>query len=73
MKPADVFGVIVRTVGLLVTFGAAWKILIVLTDLMGGSWAALMRLGIDVPVLLVGLWLLRGAHTLINFAYPEKQ
>ena len=72
MKPPDVFGILVRTVGLVITLGATCKILSLLPDLLGGSWTALMSIGITVPVLLVGLWLLRGANALINFAYPEK-
>ena len=73
MKPVDVFGIIVRTVGLIITLGIAWRMCVSITMLLGGSWADLMNLLFYIPLLLVSLWLLHGAHALVNFAYPGER
>ncbi len=73
MKPSDVFGIVVRTVGLLITLTALWSIGWALLSLAGGgpgNAAGLLIFGI--PELLIGLWLLRGAKPLVRFAFPEE-
>jgi hypothetical protein len=75
MKPADVFGVAVRTIGLLVILAAVWAIFLGTLAIVGGGpgqVAGLLFFGI--PALIVGLILLRGgADAIVRFAYPHEQ
>ena len=73
MKPADVFAVVVRTIGLLVCLWAgailSWAFISVV---FGGPFSFIGQAIIGGPSLAVGLWLLRGAPLLIAFAYPDQ-
>ena len=74
MTNRDVFGIIVRTVGLMITLAAAWLILLGLLGLISGASgqsAGLLFYGI--PALFVGLWLLRGARSIVSFAFSKEQ
>ena len=74
MNASDVFGVIVRTIGLLVLLAALWQIAVALLTLVaGGPGNALALLLSGIPALLLGLWLLSGAKFLIAYAYPKKE
>lgn len=64
MKPPEAFGVVVRTVGLVVVLIAINAIIFALAE--PGS------LFLGIPLLLAGLWLLRGAAPLVSFAYPKE-
>lgn len=70
MKPSEVFGVVIRTIGLLLLMFAVAQFLMALLNLMGGGPgnAAAMILG-GTPSLLVGLWFLRGAPIIVSYAY----
>ena len=73
MKPAELFGVAVRTVGLLVLLGAAWATFIGLLGIIGGGPTGGM-LFFAIPALAVGFFLLRGgANVVVGFAYPNKE
>jgi hypothetical protein len=65
MTPAQLFGVAVRIIGLLVAISSAWPFLVVFFAPGGGSLVFAMSL------LLFGLWLMRWPKWLIAFAYPE--
>ena len=67
MKPADVFGIVVRAIGLVVCLKAGGTLVGALL-----SWALGAAI-LGVPMLAVGLWLLRGAPTVVSFAFPEAQ
>jgi hypothetical protein len=70
MKPEDVFGIIVRTIGLiicLITGILFFNAGIVLVA--GGPDRDLALAVAGIPAFLVSLWLLRGAEPLIDFAY----
>jgi len=74
MTNRDVFEIIVRTVGLLITLAAAWQILLGLFGLISGAsgqFAGLLFYGI--PAIIVGLWLLRGARSIVSFAFSKDQ
>jgi hypothetical protein len=72
MKPSDVFGIVVRTVGLLLVLAAAASLFVaILGALDGGQHSAAGLAASGFPTLLVGLWLLRGAPLLVWFAYPD--
>jgi hypothetical protein len=65
MNPVEIFGVVVRTAGLLLTlmaFGFLFSAALSATPgpaLFGTAW------------LVIGLWLLRGGRAVVGFAYPE--
>ena len=64
MKPSDIFGIVVRTVGLILVLGAIFYLI-----------AAILLpalLFYCIPVLLLGLWLLRGGKAVVSFAFPEE-
>ncbi len=73
MKPSELFGVVVRSVGLLIVLPSLGLQFFALLDLVGGGPGnAVGILILSIPALLVGLWLLRGAPGIVAFAYPEK-
>ena len=73
MKPSEVFGIVVRTVGLLMTLIAAAQILVgTLHLVLGGPMNPISLLVFAIPALLVGLWFLRGAESLVRFAFPAE-
>jgi hypothetical protein len=72
MKPPDVFGIVVRTLGLLLVLGVAPCLLLAILSLaLGGPYNVAELLIFGLPTLVVGLWLLRGAPLLVSFAYPD--
>ena len=73
MTNRDVFEIIVRTVGLLITLAAAWLILLGLFGLISASGQVAGLLFYGIPVLFVGLWLLRGARSIVSFAFSNDQ
>jgi len=73
MKPSELFGVFVRTMGLFLILAALWKIFLAILNLVGGGpQNVLGMLLYGVLMLLVGLWFLRGPKALISFAFPER-
>ena len=73
MKPAELFGVVVRTIGLLLVLSSAWMVLLgLLGVVLGGPGQMAGMLVFGIPVLLIGIWLLRGARPLVEFAYPGE-
>ena len=71
MTTTDVFGIIVRTFGLIVVLLALGFILPAILSLtMGGPGTLIGMLFYGVPTLIVGLWLLRGGRAVVSFAYP---
>jgi len=74
MTNRDVFEIIVRTVGLMITLAAAWQILLGLFGLISGALAQFAgSLFYGIPALFVGLWLLRGARSIVSFAFSKDQ
>ncbi|MBN2128483.1 MAG: hypothetical protein JW741_03270 [Sedimentisphaerales bacterium] len=74
MNAADVFGVIVRTIGLLILLGALWQIALGLLALLGGGpYNTIALLLSGIPALLLGLWFLKGAKFLMAYAYPKEE
>lgn len=64
MKPSDIFGIVVRTMGLILVLVA-----------LGYAILAILQPGLllaVIPVLLLGLWLLRGGKAVVSYAYPEE-
>ena len=76
MTPVQLFGVMVRTIGLLVALssGSVTVSGIMLARSIPGSdgiTALIVVLFVALMVLLLGCWLMRGPKLLIAFAYPE--
>ncbi len=73
MKPVDTFGIVVRTVGLIVCLAAAAILFWALLNLvLGGPANAGGMIIVGGPILLFGLGLLRGAPPLLAFAFPKE-
>ena len=71
MQEKSIFSLVVRSVGLIVVVvSAGFLIPGTLSLLMGGPLGGLLFYG--VPALLLGLWLLRGAQSIVSFAYPNE-
>ena len=65
MKPSDIFGIVVRTMGLILVLVA-----------LGYSIPAMVQPGLlffEIPALLLGFWLLRGGKAVVSFAFPEER
>jgi hypothetical protein len=72
MKPAELFGVIVRTIGLLNTIGALFLIFVATVHLAFGGPGFLEGYLYGVPGLFVGLYFISGAALLVNSVYPKE-
>jgi hypothetical protein len=66
MRPEDVFGIIVRTIGLLLML--SWLIIIWMAVASGSAFALL----IAFVICTLGGYLLRGAPHVVAFAYPPQ-
>ena len=74
MKPSEVFAIVIRTVGLIISLFAAGLLSFALLNLvLGGPVNAGGMIIVGGPILLVGLWLLRGAPRLQAFAFPKEK
>lgn len=74
MKPAVVFGVVVRTIGLLICLCAySFLFWAVINLSFGGPTSALALAIVGVLMLGVGLWLLHVAPSLIAIAFPNSR
>ena len=76
MKPSDVFGIIVRTVGLFAMINGAWYLVFALsqqTDVLTGRPAEETKAYFvsGVPFLIGGCLLMRAADWFVSFSYPE--
>jgi hypothetical protein len=75
MKPSEAFGVVVRSVGLLILLPAIWSLFwIALTCIVAHTAPNnIMALIINgILALFVGIWFLGGAPGLVSLAYPDK-
>jgi hypothetical protein len=74
MKSADVFAIVVRSLGLIICIVSGAVLYWGFINLVfGGPNSVAGSLIMGGPPLLVGLWLLRGAPGLIRFAYPDAE
>jgi ABC-type sulfate transport system permease component len=74
MKPRDIFGLILRLMGLLFIYNALDKVPLAISSLRAsfgmGLYTTLM---IVVWPLLIAFWLFRGAPPISRMAYPREQ
>ncbi len=83
MTPVQLFGVLVRTIGLFVVFYSTPRVFESMTLMHIGTGETgpfaglfvrgIMQFGFTAMVCILGIWLLRGPKRLIAFAYPEEQ
>ena len=74
MKPADVFAIVVRTIGLLVClFAGAILYWGAVNSVLGGPTDVIGLAIAGGPMLGVGLWLLRGVPSIVAFAFPKRR
>jgi len=76
MKPRDCFGVVIRTLGVLTPVGCALYIYSTIVAFVApppNSSPAYQYIIVAVVLLIVGLYLLRGAPHLMRFAYPPDK
>jgi hypothetical protein len=70
---SEVFGLVVRCIGLLLSFiGLSQLYRAPIMVLQGAFDNALVSLVSAVAVLLLGVWFLRGAPWLMSFSYPSE-
>lgn len=72
MKPVELFGVIVRSVGLLVTMTALFLILMATVHSVFNGPGFFEGYLFGVPGLFVGLYFLSGAELLVKSVYPKE-
>jgi hypothetical protein len=72
MKPVELFGVIVRTIGLFVAIGALFLIFVATVHLVLGGPGFLEGYLYGVPNLFVGVYFLSGAELLVKAVYPKE-
>ena len=73
MKPSDVFGVVVRSLGLLLVMGVLWAIYWAFLNLLMGGPANVLGIIIGtIPALFVGVYFLGGAKGLVYLAYQDE-
>jgi hypothetical protein len=71
MKPSELFGVVIRSLGLLILVG----VLHLLVAAMGSLFSRtpfLAAIVVGVPLLFLAIWFLTGAEGLVSIAYPEE-
>jgi hypothetical protein len=73
MKSSEIFGIIVRTIGLILLVTTGFWIIPALFSLVLGGPPVGWLIPIAVPMILIGLWLLRGGKAVIAFAFPEDK
>ena len=72
MKPVEMFGVMVRSIGLLIAMGALLQIFVATVNLVFGERGFFEGYLFGVPALFVGIYLLSGAELLVNAVYPKE-
>jgi hypothetical protein len=74
MKPSDVFGVVVRSLGLVFILYSLWMFLWAFINLIGGGPSNILEMIIaGIPTLFIGVWFLSGAESLISWAYAKEE
>jgi hypothetical protein len=74
MNASEIFGLIIRCIGLLLSLlgiHQIYRALIILVQSISMTCCTYLLFGI--PALLIGIWFLRGAPWLMSFSYPEHK
>ena len=74
MTPVQLFGVVVRALGLvMIVYGVGMGFFGLIALVSPNPGVFIIILPATIVLLAAGLWLLRGAKSLIEFAYPETR
>ena len=71
---SEIFGLIIRCAGLALTYIGIHQVsraVIMFVQVI--SLTSLISLLFGIPILLLGIWFLRGAPWLISFSYPQNK
>ena len=72
MKSSEIFDVAVRIIGLLLTLLGGWKLYISLITIMFSGHVGMIEILLNIPVLLLGLFLLTYTDRVVFFTYKKK-
>jgi len=78
MKPSQVFGIIIRTIGLSLLVYSVWYLVYGIATVAGGfpethvGYKAAYFLS-GITFLIVSLYFLRGAPHILRFSYPDEE
>jgi hypothetical protein len=73
MKPAELFDVVVRSIGLLLILLSMPGLAMGFLSLVGGGPGGPIFMGVcAVPMFILGIWFIRGASGLAETLYAEK-
>jgi hypothetical protein len=75
MKPSELFGVVLRSIGVLLILAAVFQLFAGAVDLLLGGPGGLIAVAVFVglPALLLGLAIFRRADTIVHMAYPDNK
>ena len=77
MKPRDLFGVVIRCIGVLMAIGSVLylysALVVLLTPDTPNASSPLIYIGMCVLLLILSVYFLRGAPRLVRFAYREER
>ncbi len=73
MKPAELFGVVVRSVGLVLVLWALWLLFWALLNIIGGGSENVLEMLLNAFLaVFMGVWFLGGAPIIVNWTYPKE-
>jgi len=73
MTASEIFGIVIRCTGLALTLlgiNDIYRVLIMILQTISAT--SFVPLLFGIPALLLGIWCLRGAPSLVSFSYPEN-
>ena len=76
MKARDLFGVFVRTIGLIISIYSLWYLVFGIAELFGlygANARPVANLITGVLGLILGIVLVRDGREIVSFGYPEKK
>jgi hypothetical protein len=73
MKPSELFGVVVRTIGLIVAMGAVFAIFVATVRIVLHGPRFFEGFLFGIPGLFLGVYFLSGAELLVKSVYPPGE
>jgi hypothetical protein len=71
MKPVEAFGVVVRTIGLLILLSALWSLLLGVLAVVSGGGPGIVFVGAGVLLMFASLGILSEADRIASWTYPS--
>ena len=73
MSPKDIFSLFIRCLGVVMSFYGLYMVYISVLMVFQVEWSvSFSHLIYGVPLLIVGIWFLRGAPRLVSFCYGKE-